>query len=79
MLMFGNIGPWQLLIILAIILVLFGSSKLPGLGSAMGKTIKEFKNSVGDPEGKKAAKAKADADALEETKTEVIEMSKEDK
>lgn len=74
---FGKFGAMELVIILVIILVIFGPSKLPGLGAALGKTIKDFKSGIGDSEGKKAAKAKADAAALEETKAEVLEMSEE--
>jgi len=72
--MFGKFGVAELLVILALVLVIFGPSKLPGLGSALGKTIKDFKSSVSDPEAKKAAEtAKAEA-----TKVEVIEAIGED-
>lgn len=43
----GKIGPWQLLIVLVIALLIFGPSKLPELGSALGKTIRGFKSSLG--------------------------------
>ena len=75
--MFGKFGVAELLVILALVLVIFGPSKLPGLGSALGKTIKDFKTSVSDPEAKKAAKEKAEAEALEAAKVEVVEMSEE--
>jgi sec-independent protein translocase protein TatA len=39
----GIIEPWHLLIILVIVLIIFGPGKLPDLGKAMGKTIKEFR------------------------------------
>ncbi len=38
----------QILLILAIVLLLFGSSKLPELGKSIGEAIKEFKKAVGD-------------------------------
>jgi sec-independent protein translocase protein TatA len=41
-----NIGFPELLLILAIALLLFGPSKLPELGSALGRTIKEFKKGM---------------------------------
>jgi len=75
--MFGKLGIWELVIILVIVLVIFGPKKLPGLGSAVGKTIKEFKTSISDPAAKKAAKEKEEAEALEATRVEVIEMSEE--
>jgi len=44
--MFNNIGVSGLIIILIIALVLFGPSKLPQLGRAMGDTLREFRNST---------------------------------
>jgi sec-independent protein translocase protein TatA len=40
------IGPMELVIILLIVMVIFGAKRLPELGGAMGKTIKEFRSSV---------------------------------
>ena len=48
----GGISMWQLLIVLAIIILLFGTRKLPNLGSDLGKAIKGFKKSM-SPEGDK--------------------------
>ncbi len=39
-----RIGITELLLILAIVLLLFGPSKLPDLGKALGKAIKDFKD-----------------------------------
>ena len=36
-------GPWELLIVLFVVLLLFGSKKLPALSRSMGKSISEFK------------------------------------
>lgn len=41
--MLGNIGFSEILLILLIALLLFGPSKLPELGRALGRTIREFK------------------------------------
>lgn len=43
--MFG-LGMQELLIILAIALVVFGPSKLPQIGSGLGKAIRDFKKGV---------------------------------
>ena len=42
--MIGNIGLPTLLFIILIALLLFGPNKLPELGRAFGKTLREFKN-----------------------------------
>ena len=46
--MFGNISIWQLLIVLAIIVLLFGTKKLRGIGSNLGSAIKGFRSSIKD-------------------------------
>ena len=45
--MFG-IGVQELVIILVIILIIFGAGKLPEIGSALGKVIKNFKKSMNE-------------------------------
>ncbi|MEK6715854.1 MAG: twin-arginine translocase TatA/TatE family subunit [Candidatus Omnitrophota bacterium] len=41
-----GVGIQELLIILLICLLIFGAAKLPEIGKALGKTIKEFKKSI---------------------------------
>jgi len=41
--MFGSVGMPEMLIILVIALIIFGSRKLPELGSSLGKSLAEFK------------------------------------
>jgi sec-independent protein translocase protein TatA len=38
-------GPWELIIILLIVLIIFGAGKLPEIGSGLGKGIRNFKKS----------------------------------
>ncbi|PHS71567.1 MAG: twin-arginine translocase subunit TatA [Methylophaga sp.] len=47
---FGGISIWQLLIVLAIIILLFGTKKLRSLGGDLGSAIKSFKQSVREGE-----------------------------
>jgi sec-independent protein translocase protein TatA len=44
--MFSNIGMPEILIILLIVLLVFGAKRLPEMGSALGKGIREFKRSI---------------------------------
>ena len=46
--MFDNMGMGELLIILLVVLVLFGSKKIPDLAQGLGKGIKEFKKAMRD-------------------------------
>ena len=42
----GPIGIWELLIILFIIILIFGASRLPQIGGGIGKGIRNFKDSM---------------------------------
>lgn len=59
----GNLGPTELLIVLAIIVVLFGGAKLPQLAKGLGEGIREFKKAQKEasadetPEEKKVEQA----------------------
>ena len=45
-----NLGPVELIIILVIAVMIFGVGRLPEIGGAVGKTIKEFRNNMGSKE-----------------------------
>ena len=44
-LLFGGLGPGELILILVIVLIIFGAGKLPQIGDALGKGIRNFKKS----------------------------------
>lgn len=46
----GGISVWQLLIILVIVVLLFGTKKIRSLGGDLGNAIKNFKNAMQDGE-----------------------------
>lgn len=47
---FGGIGIWQLLIILVIVVLLFGTKKLRNIGGDLGGAVKNFKGAIKDAE-----------------------------
>lgn len=44
----GSIGPWQVILILLVLVLLFGAKKLPQIGKGMGEALRNFKKSVND-------------------------------
>jgi sec-independent protein translocase protein TatA len=42
----GVIGPWQIIIIIAVILLFFGGKKIPELMRGLGKGMREFKEGL---------------------------------
>ena len=58
----GGISVWQLLIVLAIVIMLFGTKRLRTLGGDLGSAVKGFKKSMSDDEsGEENADDDADA------------------
>lgn len=62
--MFG-LGLQELVIILVIALVIFGPSKLPQIGSGLGKAIRDFKKGVSGDEAEESAKEAKKNDSKE--------------
>ncbi len=56
----GGISIWQLLIVLVIVLLLFGTKKLRGMGKDLGGAVKGFRESVTDIKGDDKDELKAD-------------------
>ena len=42
----GWIGPWELAILLLVVLLVFGPKRLPEMGRSLGKSMREFKDSI---------------------------------
>jgi sec-independent protein translocase protein TatA len=59
---FGGVSLWQLLIVLVIVILLFGTKKIKSLGSDLGSAIKGFKSSVSDEKTNIESKPNDDAD-----------------
>lgn len=54
-----NLGPTELIIILVIVLVLFGSTRLPKLAKSLGQASKEFKKGIDDKDAEDEDKGEA--------------------
>jgi sec-independent protein translocase protein TatA len=80
----GGIGPTQLLIVFAIVILIFGTAKLKNFGGDLGGAIKGFKKAMSDDEEKPADSSSAQARQIEsETKpdaefSEQAEKEKQD-
>ena len=51
----GVFGPWQVIAILVVALLLFGGKKIPELMKGLGKGVKEFKDASAKPEEETSA------------------------
>jgi len=60
----GPIGMQELILILVILILVFGASRLPAIGKGLGEAITNFKNSVKD--GKKESEQKSLGSSAEE-------------
>ncbi len=63
---FGGISGWQLLVVLLLALVVFGTSRIKSLGPDLGSAIRGFRKAVSDPD-------KADPDKLARADAEFSE------
>jgi sec-independent protein translocase protein TatA len=66
--MLGNLNGWHLVIILAIVLLLFGAPKLPGLARSIGQSMRILRSEVKKPQDATGADAPdGEADAASDT------------
>ncbi|RUO24006.1 twin-arginine translocase subunit TatA [Aliidiomarina minuta] len=77
-----GISIWQLVIILLIIVLLFGSKKIRSLGGDLGSALRGFKKEMGDDEKKEEPASKVqhkeDADFSKQSEAEKQEQDKRD-
>ena len=59
-LVFSTFGVWEALIVLAIVVVLFGASRIGDIGASMGRGIREFRRELKTPEEEEKEPAKAE-------------------
>lgn len=46
--MFANLGAWEIILIVLVVIILFGAKKIPELAQGIGKGMKEFKKAVNE-------------------------------
>jgi len=68
-------GPFELVIILAIVILIFGGKRLKNLGSDLGGAIKGFKSSVKDAETEKEETIEVEAEEIDAHEEAEIETS----
>lgn len=66
----SQLGLPELLVLLVIVIIFFGVGRLPELGGAIGKSIREFRRAVSDEEGPAAEKKALPEEKPEEKKDE---------
>ncbi|WP_031517937.1 twin-arginine translocase TatA/TatE family subunit [Desulfofalx alkaliphila] len=63
----GLLQPMHILLILIVVLIIFGPGKLPDVGKAIGKSIREFKSATAGDDPKKDDPQKAEAKPNKDT------------
>lgn len=58
----GMFSPWQIVVILAVVLLLFGGKKIPELMKGLGSGIKEFKDATKEENSKKEESSKSNSE-----------------
>jgi len=74
---FGGISLWQLVIVLVIVIVIFGTKKLTNIGGDLGGALKGFRKAMSDADTQ--ADDSADAKKLDEPDAEFSEQHANDK
>ena len=74
----GGISLWQLLIILLIVVVIFGTKKLSSIGGDLGGAVKGFRKAMSDAESDDQAGSNAEARKLDEPDAEFSEQRTDD-
>ncbi len=61
-----RLGPFELIIILVIVIIIFGVGRLPEIGGAVGKAIREFRQSTAEPPKKSEKETAAKSETSED-------------
>ena len=70
--MFRNFGIWELLLVLLIVLLVFGATRLPQIGKSLGEAIRNFRKGVSGEEDKKNEQIAASKTEAESKKNDPV-------
>ncbi|WP_077339741.1 Sec-independent protein translocase subunit TatA [Pseudocolwellia agarivorans] len=73
----SNIGIWQLLIVVVIVVLLFGTKKLRNLGGDLGSAVKGFKKAVTDEDTAKTVESDNNDSIVDKAAVETTTEQKE--
>lgn len=66
------IGPWEIAIVLVLVLLIFGPRKLPELGSSLGRSIRGFKRGMKEGEQEASSTVSETHEAAEQKEAEPV-------
>ena len=69
-------GPWEWIVVLVIVLIVFGAGKLPKVMAQMGKGVKAFKDGLNNPEDSETKSIETNATNMEEEVVEIEEVER---
>ncbi len=72
-----DVGPVELLIVLAVVLLLFGSKKLPELAKGMGQAAKEFRSGLNDEHEPETEKVETKVVETQVVETKAVDPAKD--
>jgi len=63
-----SLGPWEIVLVVLVIIILFGGKKIPELARGLGKALKEFRKTTKDLKDEVNSAAENVKSAVDETK-----------
>jgi len=63
-----SLGPWEIVLVVLVIIILFGGKKIPELARGLGKALKEFRKTTKDLKDEVNSAAEDVKTAVDETK-----------
>ena len=63
-----SLGPWEIVLVVLVIIILFGGKKIPELASGLGKGLREFRKTTKDLKDEVNSAAEDVKSAVDETK-----------